>query len=1008
MYNPHENHMNKDPLQEVAVVGAGRRRPFVGRQRELGTLLERQEEAGAGKGGVVLVAGEPGVGKTRLVQELAEQAAAQGRLVLSGRAYDLDIAPPYLPLAEALGNYVQTCPEDDLRGQLSDGLADIALIVPDVRKRLPDLGARTTAGPDDDRYRLFESVCSFLLTIARSSPQGLLLILDDLHWADQATAQLVVHLARKLAGVPLLLMATYRTVELDRTAPLVDALAELSREGICERMVLGPLSIDDTRALVEQTWGSAAPQAATAALHHKTEGNAFFTQEVLRELQAAGFGPDSLEAGLAGLQVPEGVRQVIGKRLSRLGPQANRLLEACAVLGDGARFEVLAAVCEDEDEVLLNALEEAVATGMLREEGQGYHLSHALIRQTLNDGVLSPRRRRLHLRAAEAIERIHAGSLDPFLGSLALHYRLAAAPTATEKALDYAERAAEAAVAVFAFEEAARHLEAALALIEGRLGDLWLERRAGLLTRVGRLLFESGLDSAKGVACLDEAVKLYKQLGRIEDAAEVHVRLGHYHSGPAMMDIPRALEQLRIAEATLGPQPPGLVQGDLYHALAVAALTGVRTAEGLAASQRAFTIAQELSSESLLARACLVNGAHLMASGQIAEGLLRLEQGWGSACRARQVYVFQLYGGPPGDFLRILGAPREAEVWSRRSLAELDRSHASPVLRGSGLSRLGQVLLAVGRTAEARSALGEIDQVSLGGLTLQTHLLAARVAVADGDWDRAETLARRNREQCQRSGYRQGEWYALDVLAYAQRARGQRQQAEALLYEALAIGIDGGRVLFELTNRAELALLAAQVGQLDGPESHLRRCHEILAGGEDWRGLAGRVTLGEGVAVAAAGRLDEAQQHFERALQTFRDYSMVWDEAEALCLWGAALGTAAGRVQAAEKLACARAVYERIEAGPPWLDAIADLEQRFSPGRHADPKYPDGLTAREVQVLGLLASGESNREIAERLVLSARTIERHVAVIYRKIGARRRADATSYAIHHSLDRTITP
>jgi len=350
--------------------------------------------------------------------------------------------------------------------------------------------------------------------------------------------------------------------------------------------------------------------------------------------------------------------------------------------------------------------------------------------------------------------------------------------------------------------------------------------------------------------------------------------------------------------------------------------------------------------------------------------------------------------------LRAIGAPTEAEGWARRSLAELERSQASPDLLGNVLNALGLALIAAGELAESRRLL---ERVNLAVQAFQTARFTANVALADGDWERVESLAGQIRERARRGGHRQGEWNVLDLLGRSARAQGRWPLARELYEDALVLAVDGARVTSELAARAELAILTAQLGRPDDAAVNLARCREILAGGEDWRGLAGRVYLAEAVTFSAAGGTDEAERRFERSVETFRPFSLAWDEAEALQLWGVALTAAGDRSRSAEKLGQARAVYERIDVGPPWLEKAAALERRLVPAGRAVPRHPDHLTTREVDVLRLLAVGESNREIAERLVLSQRTAERHVASIYRKIGARRRADAISYALHRGLD-----
>jgi len=436
--------------------------PFTGRERECATLLGRLHAAGQGRGGVILVAGEPGVGKTRLVLELARQARAEGWHVLFGRAYESEALPPYLPFAEALREYARTCSLEELQAQLGAGAADVALIVPEIQRRLPGLSRASK----HERYRVFESVADFLLAGASSASAGLLLCLDDLHWADKPTLLLLQHLARRLATAPtpLLIAGTYRTVELGRMHPLQEVLADLNRERVAERLLLRSFSSEQTARFVEVLTGTRATPTLVDAIYRETEGNAFFLEEVVRHLLAEGF--DLARAAGALREIPEGVRQVIGKRLSRLSPTANQLLHVAAVLGDGFTFDVLEAVSAIDMDALLDALDEALGAGVLREESDRYHFTHPLIRQTLYRELNAPRRRRLHHQVGEALEQFFAGRHEPHLAELAYHFCEAAQSGDVGKAIVYARSAGDHARSLLAYEEGVRLYTMALQLLD--------------------------------------------------------------------------------------------------------------------------------------------------------------------------------------------------------------------------------------------------------------------------------------------------------------------------------------------------------------------------------------------------------------------------------------------------------------------------------------------------------------------------------------------------------------
>jgi predicted ATPase len=295
------------------------RSPFVGRERELAALEAHLDRLADGAGGVVLIAGEPGIGKTRLSLELAERARSRGSLTLFGRAYETEGMPPYLPFAEALREYMSASPEELLRSQLGSSSGDVAIILPDVARRLPSLTSVSTAGGELERYQLFESVSEFTLNVARETPGGLVLVLDDLQWADASTLQLLLHLARKLTRAPLLIVGTYRTVGLGRAHPLTDVLAELSRERLSERLQLQALSVSEATALIARLSNHDTGEALVKTVYRETEGNPFFMEEVVRHLNAEGYDLSEAGASPSAWSIPDGIRQVIGRRLEHPG-----------------------------------------------------------------------------------------------------------------------------------------------------------------------------------------------------------------------------------------------------------------------------------------------------------------------------------------------------------------------------------------------------------------------------------------------------------------------------------------------------------------------------------------------------------------------------------------------------------------------------------------------------------------------------------------------------------------
>ncbi|MGZ3356135.1 MAG: ATP-binding protein, partial [Isosphaeraceae bacterium] len=440
---------------------------FVGRQEEVTQLRRCLEAAIRGQGSLVLVAGEPGVGKTRLVSELAIDTADRGLQVLTGRAYETEGMPPYLPFIEALNQRIRGRTPEELREDLGETAPHVAKLVPALRQCLPDVREPPALDPQAERYRLFEGVTDFLINAAARTP--LLLFLDDLHWADDATVLLLQHLARRLAEASLLVVGTYRYTEVDDRHPLAPVLAELARQRLASSIRLRPFEREEAAALVGAMLGKTPAARVVDALFAAAAGNPFFTEELVRNIQERGHNLADPQVAVDDWAIPEGVRQVIRKRLARLGDEANRVLAYSSVLGHDLTLPKVAAVAGRDQDLALDLLDEALAAHVLREQGDGYAFAHPLIQETLYKGLSGPRRRQLHRRVGEALEALYGPDLQAQnLTELAHHFYQAASGggpwtgQVVDKAIDYALKAAEQALSQVAYEEAVRLYRMAL------------------------------------------------------------------------------------------------------------------------------------------------------------------------------------------------------------------------------------------------------------------------------------------------------------------------------------------------------------------------------------------------------------------------------------------------------------------------------------------------------------------------------------------------------------------
>jgi class 3 adenylate cyclase len=387
------------------------RTDFFGRDDELRRLAGRWSEAVAGRGGLVMLAGEPGIGKTRLATEVAERARDAGALVLWGQCLESEWSPPYAPFAEALDAQVAASEVEKLRADLGAGAGVVAQLVSRIRQVLPDTAEPVPVQPDEERFRLFDAAAQFL--VARSRRDPVLLCVDDLQWADASTTGMLRHVARSAVGQRLLIVGTYRDAEVGPAHPLTDALAALRREVEYERIDLRGLDAEGVGGLVASFAEHEVSPGFVAAVSEETDGNPFFVRELIRYLVEEGTvyrGPDGRWTSgrpIRELGLPAGVREVIGRRLSRLSDSARQFLAAASAFEGPFGFEAVTSTSGLEESLALDALDEALAGQLVQPvggEGEMHAFAHTLIRHTIYSELSSPRRTRLHRRIAEVLE----------------------------------------------------------------------------------------------------------------------------------------------------------------------------------------------------------------------------------------------------------------------------------------------------------------------------------------------------------------------------------------------------------------------------------------------------------------------------------------------------------------------------------------------------------------------------------------------------------------------------
>jgi len=357
---------------------------FVGRTRELAALSAGLEDAFAGRGRLFVIGGEPGIGKSRLAAELAIQARARGARGLWGRCWEAGGAPAYWPWVQSLRGYMRDCGPQDLRALIGRGAPYLVQLLPELSEEFPDVPALPVLDPEALRFHLFDAAGAFLKRAARVQP--LVLVLEDLHVADLPSLLLLRFLAAELNDARILAIGTYRDVELRRGHPLAAALVDLAREPATHSLLLGGLSEPEVGRFIEVATSTTPPERLVAAVYRETEGNPLFVGEVVRLLAHEGRLAERSDPTTWRLTIPQGVQQVIGRRLGHLSELCTRVLSLASVLGREFNSEVLERVSGMSGEQILSALDEAAADRVISEVPGSLGLlrfNHALIRDVL-------------------------------------------------------------------------------------------------------------------------------------------------------------------------------------------------------------------------------------------------------------------------------------------------------------------------------------------------------------------------------------------------------------------------------------------------------------------------------------------------------------------------------------------------------------------------------------------------------------------------------------------------
>jgi DNA-binding CsgD family transcriptional regulator len=963
------------------------RPPFVGRTAEFERLRAGIESATEGRCALIMLVGEPGIGKTALCERIAEHVTALGGRSLVGHCYEGGSPTlPYLPFVEALRAYVQATDTEALRAQLGSGAPEIARIVDDVRQHL-DVELRPPGDPEQDRWRLLRAVTDFLRNAAMAQP--LLLVLEDLHDADHGTLDLLLFLARNVKDAHLLVLGTYRDVEVDRVHPLSAALAELRRAAPIYRLPLRGLAVEDVQQLLDQLNIPQAGSALAEGIQRQTEGNPLFVQELARHMLEEGNGhaPTAILTNL-----PEGLRDVIGKRLSRLSASTNEVLGVAAVIGREFRLDVLHALTSRSETELDSVIHEATAAGVIEERSSfggtaSYRFAHALFRQALYEDLIAPRRIRLHQQVARALEHVYSRRPDEHAAELAEHYAFSSDAAELGKAVAFGEVAARHATSVYAYGEAQQHLQRTLQIQE-LLDPNDRSRRSDLLLSLGEAMLPT--DRCASIAETVSArvladAEATNDTERVARAALLALEGMWRTSGGPLWGgaTDEARRWVQHADAHVAVAGPQRVYVDCWQGMID--LASGQVAPGGAHLRTALARARALGDEAAFVTASTVaiNFLQALRDRSLVEELA-LEM-YASRRLEPRMGMANFLLDSLGRALLECGEREAAEqVW--RQQAQLAAATGDTALRASAQSAANQ-----------RAFLdGDLEHCLLSGESIVADAIPLRhvglrlTARSLAYLGRAEEI----RLEAFESPHRSVQASRALVLSWL----GRCEEALALRRRFSGIGASDDETglpillsLFETSVRCGDTITAASLcDRLSGLAARLQ--------GTDLVSI-GRL-LGE--AAVMLGKPEAARDYYHQALTVCEKVRFLPE----LALIRLDLADVLlehyqqERAAAAELLNSAIADLQGMQMRPAHERALRLLKRMGLPA--FETTGVDSLTVRERGVAALLARGMSNREIADALVITENTTQVHVKHILGKLGLKSRSQVAAWAVGQGL------
>ena len=992
---------------------------LIGRTLDLAALYMLIDNTKSGLGQVALLSGEAGIGKTRLVKEAKAYATAQDFLVVQGNCFPTDLSYPYAPLLDLLRSLFSNPDMATISAELKPFARDLHQLLPEVFSLVPDLSATSAlirVEPEQEKRRIFAALTQFFTTLAAKQP--VLLIVEDLHWSDETSLEFLHHLVRSSARHPLLLVLTYRNDEMH--AELRHWLAQLDRERLAQELLLPPLSKAEIEAMLRAIFEMPRPMPTSTldAMYGLTEGNPFFIEEILKSLITAGAIVSAHEMWegqpFPELHIPRSVQDAVQQRLDQLSDAARQVLILAAVAGRRFDFAFLQRITHHDEQELLLLMKEVIAAQLVVEESEErFAFRHALTREAIYRQLLLRERKVLHRTLAETMEQLYAFTLDTHLTELADHFYEAGV---WEQALSYAQRAGERALALYApraaVEQVTRALKATHYVKASPLATLY---------RLRGQAYETLGEFEHARADYEHAFTAAHEAGEGEMEWQTAIDLGFLWAGREYERAGSFFRQAVQLAETLGD--PGLYAHSLNRLGNWLANTG-QVAEGLEAHQQALAVFQRQQDREGMAQTFDLLGLTLAGSGDIVKGAQQHQ---------RAIALFRALGDQKGLISALPNASiatcpalaetvfvvvREQEEYERDAVEAAQLAHQMDWPAGEAYAELctGLLLASTGQfgrgLAHAHKGLQMAMEIDHQQWMCGAHCYLGHIYVLM----LSPTLALHHLNAGLQFSERLGSaWWMGNIRAYQALASlqlGEGKQAEATL-QAVMTREQEPRTLQERRLVWAWGELALAQGE---PEVALQIAERLIASAPGEKPSQPTQPIPwlwklQGEALVALGRLSEAVEALEEAKRGAllrRETPLLWQihrsrgqmhrrlkcEEQAQGEWAAAreiIGKLAATIEEeALRENFSQTALSSLPKEKPLLASRA-IASQFG-----------GLTERERQVATLIAQGRSNREIAETLVISYRTVETHIANIMFKLSCTSRSQVAAWVVEKGL------